>query len=79
MANHNPSIEMKRAARLLVSRFYCAPGEARANQQLNEAGIREIRARSARGDTNKAIAFDFGLDVSHVWRIVHRQTWNNVN
>ena len=54
-------------------------GEKHWRARLSEADVRAIRARSAGGETQAAIAAHFGVDQALVSRIVHRKLWAHVS
>lgn len=45
---------------------------------ITESDVLTIRWRVANGEKLKAVAADYGLSESGVWRIVHRLTWRHV-
>jgi len=55
-----------------------ARGQAIGTSKLTPANIRAIRRRSERGDTQAAIARDYGLAISTVQRIIYRITWKHI-
>jgi transposase-like protein len=46
--------------------------------KLTPADVREIRRRAAAGEPQAALGREFGLGKIAVHRLVHRQTWKNV-
>ena len=54
-------------------------GEASTSAKLTEQQVTEIRRRCASGESQKAIADDFGVTATAVGCIVRRQTWQEVN
>lgn len=53
-------------------------GERNGMAKLTEIKVREIRARWAAGETQRAIAAYYGVAPSAVHEIVHRQRWAHV-
>ena len=51
---------------------------ARANAKVTEEQVREIRSRSAAGESNSELAKEFDLSPSAVRNIVQRKTWKDV-
>ena len=55
-----------------------APKPTRANAKVTEEQVREIRSRSAAGESNSELAKEFDLSPSAVRNIVLRNTWKDV-
>ena len=55
-----------------------ARGERQGNAKLTADDIREIRRRSALGESQFDLAAAFGISQPHVSRVVLRQTWAHV-
>jgi hypothetical protein len=53
-------------------------GEANGNARLTEADVREIRARYRGGETQTAIALNYGVDSSTVCYIVNGHLWTHI-
>lgn len=53
-------------------------GEASHHAKLTEAKVREIRQRSAAGETGRSLAVAFGVDPMQISRIVRRLRWKHV-
>lgn len=66
----------KSGARLHPERV--ARGEKVTNAKLTECAVREIRSRSAAGETRIALGVAFNITRSTIGRILRRQTWNHV-
>lgn len=45
---------------------------------LNDDKVREIRARHANGETQVALAREFGIGLSALHAMIHRKTWAHV-
>lgn len=54
------------------------PKPARANAKVTEAQVREIRSRSAAGESYSKLAREFGLTPTGIRNIVLRNTWKHV-
>ncbi len=54
------------------------PKPARANAKVTEEQVREIRSRSAAGESNSELAKEFDLSPTAVRNIVLRKTWRDV-
>lgn len=50
-------------------------GEACSWAKVTEAGVREMRQRCAAGESQRAIAADYGIHPATLNNIVQRQTW----
>ncbi len=50
-------------------------GEKNSCAAITKEDVRVIRRRAAAGETQTAIAADFGITNYAVWSIVHRRTW----
>lgn len=62
-----------------VERGQISVGEASANSKLNEAQVREIRVRYAKGKTPYAkMGVEYGLSASAIHLIVTRRNWKHV-
>ncbi len=46
--------------------------------RLTEEGVREVRARRAKGETYQSIANAMGVSVGTVYNIVKRKTWSSL-
>ena len=55
-----------------------APKPVRANAKVTEEQVREIRSRSAAGESNSELAKEFDLSPTAVRNIVLRNTWKDV-
>ena len=53
-------------------------GVRNANASLNARKVLTIRKMVAQGHEQKAVAKKFGINPSHVWKIVHRKVWTHV-
>lgn len=53
-------------------------GIRNAKSKLSDADVIEIRRRAAAGETNKAIAKDYGIAPSQISRIHTRKTWGHL-
>ena len=53
-------------------------GEHIGTAVLSEAQVREIRARNARGESQRKLAREFGVAKSTVGRVVRREYWKHV-
>lgn len=53
-------------------------GERNAKAKLTEANVSEIRRRIAGGETNQAIAKDYGVSPSQISRINTRKIWGHI-
>lgn len=53
-------------------------GEAHWAAKLTEAEVREIRRRAAAGERTGTLAEVFGVDPSHVRRILRRAIWRHL-
>ena len=54
-------------------------GEANGQAKLSEANIVEIKKRITAGETQRAIAFDYGVAQSQISRVKDGRTWQSVN
>jgi transposase len=63
---------------------FIARGELNGNSKLTAAKVIELRERYARRTqigqrtTIRQLAQRFGLSMTHVWRILHREVWKDV-
>lgn len=55
-----------------------AHGEQNANAKLTEKAVLEIRARASRGESQRALATEYGISQSNVFRIASRKLWRHV-
>lgn len=55
-----------------------SPKSTRANAKVTEDQVREIRSRSAAGESNSELAKEFDLSPTAVRDIVQRKTWKDV-
>ncbi len=55
-----------------------ATGEASVNAKLTEAEVKEIRSKSAAGETMAKLSASYGASKTSIWRIVNRETWADV-
>jgi hypothetical protein len=55
-----------------------ARGESSGRAKITEATVVEIRKRHATGETQSALAREFGLSSRNVGSIVHRESWKHV-
>ena len=53
-------------------------GEENSFAKLTEADVRAIVARVVAGDTQMAVAADFGIKQPQVSRLVRRQSWSHI-
>jgi len=53
-------------------------GEANVTAKLTAADVKAIRARVATGETQSAVAKDYGLHKTNVQCIVSRKTWKHI-
>lgn len=63
----------------MVERQRQSRGVDRHNAKLTEDDVREIRRRYASGETQKAIAQDYGMEQTNISFIVRRKTWAHVD
>ena len=61
-----------------VARGRRARGESLRQSKLREVDVRTIRERSAAGQSQYAIAADYGITQANVSSIVNRRTWRAV-
>lgn len=54
-------------------------GERNGLAKLTVGQVVEIRERWANGETQQAIAQEFGIRNTNVWHIVHRKTWKHID
>ena len=55
-------------------------GEAHGSSKLTEAYVSQIRARYAAGGVSqRALATEFGIAQSHLWRILHGESWTEIS
>src|SRR5262245_61772042 len=47
--------------------------------KLTPGRVRAIRRRHAAGESQAALAREYGLRPGAVWRLVHRRTWKQMN
>lgn len=57
---------------------HCARGAGNGNSKLTEDSVRDIRDRSAKGQTRDAIAAMFGITKQSVWNVIRGRTWKHV-
>lgn len=53
-------------------------GSTNSSSKLTESDIPRIRERISNGETNKAIAFDYGVTPGVIWFIRKGKTWTHV-
>ena len=53
-------------------------GQDNATSKLTESKVRRIRLRVSRGETQTAVAKDYGVTQANVSEIVRRRTWRHV-
>jgi hypothetical protein len=53
-------------------------GEQHTHAKLTEANVREIRERSAQGETRASLARVFGVSDINILQVVRRRTWSHV-
>lgn len=53
-------------------------GSRNGQAKLSEEDVIEIRARAARGESNRSIADAFGISRSHAWTIATGRKWKSV-
>ena len=65
---------------LAKGRFFSGscPGSENGNSKLTEDDVRNIRARSAAGETGEKISILFGVKRSNISAIINRRTWKHV-
>jgi len=67
-----------------MSKEFVARGDLNGNSKLTTAKVIELRERYARRThigqrtTIRQLAERFGLSMTHVWRILHREVWKHV-
>lgn len=61
-----------------VLRTERAPGEKNGNAKLTDAAVIEMRRLYADGVSTAAIAAQFDIHYSHVWRIVTGRSWRHI-
>ncbi len=52
--------------------------EKKLSGRLTEDGVREVRARRAKGETYQAIASVMGVSVGTIYNIIKRKTWGSL-
>jgi hypothetical protein len=63
-----------RKGRLIVLR-----GEAQRNARLTAAAVRDIRTRYARREAKPgALAAEYGMGRSTIWRVIRREAWRHL-
>jgi len=62
----------------MVAKNRQARGERAGACKLRDQEIIDIRARASRGESQKSIAMSFGLNPSHVSRIVNGKNWKHL-
>ena len=55
-----------------------ARGERHPFAKFTEVRVREVRARAATGESQRALAREFGVARNLIFMIVHRQIWRHV-
>jgi hypothetical protein len=55
-----------------------ARGERHGSSKLDADKVRDIRARAAEGETNTALAAEYGVDRMSISKVVRRITWAHV-
>lgn len=53
-------------------------GEINGRAGLTETRVRELRSRYTGGEPRQALAVEFGIDITHVWRIGTHRSWRHV-
>lgn len=53
-------------------------GSRHGGSKLNEEKVRELRRRAKKGESQTALAREFGVTQGAVWRVLRRETWRTV-
>ncbi len=68
----------------MTKESFVARGDANGRSKLTTAQVLELRERYSRRSyigqrvTMKSLSAQFGITVSHCWRILHREVWTHV-